>query len=475
MRIWVIAIAAIAAIGGRAEDAPRAVQVVEAPRSTSSTRDKVISSTKQFRVAGGNPQHRSNVAMLAEEAKLELLRLTGEKDVWSESDIVISVQLHGSEGDPIPLRTEATKILASDLGYEIRLDLHLSRGVEAERLKHAVTAGLVYERTLRRQSAVNPGGPFLVPPWLVDGLRESTAWRLNQSDRRLYEALFKSGGLFQLDDLFSLTQSGYEELDGAMRAAFRVSSGALTMALLEQPQGLDGFRSFVAEVADYQGEMPALLRKHFPELNLSENSLAKWWTLKLATVGGQSLATDILSISQTEEILDEALRLNFKEGEGITQQKELSAWHELASLSEAERKNSVTLAHDALVRLSFRCFPSYRPILSEYQTVLHKLSENLTEQVPVSLTALSEQRETMKRRAIKARDFIDWFEITRARETSGVFDDYLRLKDRLKANPHRRTDNLSKYLDRLDATFSRGTDNSVTTSPVESTAIPESR
>ena len=64
----------------------------------------------------------------------------------------------------------------------------------------------------------------------------------------------------------------------------------------------------------------------------------------------------------------------------------------------------------------------------------------------------------MNAKAKRARDYLDWFEITRARETSGAFDDYMRLKDRLKTNPHRRTDDLSKYLDRMDAIFSRGAD-----------------
>ena len=57
--------------------------------------------------------------------------------------------------------------------------------------------------------------------------------------------------------------------------------------------------------------------------------------------------------------------------------------------------------------------------------------------------------------AQRACDYLNWFEITRARETSGAFDDCMRLKERLKANPHRRDDEVSKYLDRMDSIFSR--------------------
>jgi hypothetical protein len=48
---------------------------------------------------------------------------------------------------------------------------------------------------------------------------------------------------------------------------------------------------------------------------------------------------------------------------------------------------------------------------------------------------------------------MDWFEITRARETSGEFDDYMTLKSRLKFQAKPRKDTVTKYLDRLDPLF----------------------
>ncbi|NJM38443.1 MAG: hypothetical protein HC845_11615 [Akkermansiaceae bacterium] len=294
-----------------------------------------------------------------------------------------------------------------------------------------------------------------MPPWLVDGLLEATAWRLNQSDRGLYQALFKSGELFKTDDLFALDDPAYEDIDAAMRAAFRVSSGALVMALLQQPQGKDGFRNFLTELAGFEGEMPALLRKHFPELNLSETSLAKWRALQMANIGGQNLLTDIMTVAETEHSLDETLRLSFRTEEGIIQEKAMSAWPELAALSEQERANTVQRSQEALVRLSYRCFPSYRPILLEYQVVLNQLIKNKTKDLENQLSEIEERRKTMIAKAERARDFLDWYEISTARETSGVFDDYLRLKNRLKANPHRRDDALSNYLDKMDLLFTR--------------------
>lgn len=487
-----------------AQEAPRAIQITEPPAEMKlEGLDRAISSSGQFRVSGGEPGDRGNIAMLAEEAKDELRRLIGEvtagasetKGGWKDSlfsalppsgakeadkkekddskKIPVDIVLHGKSGDPIPARTIAMQIFVSEVGYQLRLDVHLSRGIEQERFKYAVTSVLVCERALRSRPTQDTETRLLVPPWLTIGLREATAWRLSQSDRRLYEALFRTGGLFKIDDLFSVDEQHFEDMDGAMRAAFRVSSGALVMALLEQPQGKDGFRTFLTEVAPFEGEMPALLRKDFPELNLSESSLSKWWALQLANIGGQNLATDILPVSRTETALTEGLRLNFRTADGIIQQKDLSAWPEIGVLPEPERIKSVQLAQDALVRLSYRCFPSYRPILAEYQIALGDIAKNKTKDLAAKLTDLGERRATMTAKAQRAQDYLSWFVITRAVKPSGDFDDYMRLKERLKSNPHRRDDEISKYLDRMDTLFSRkGDPASPPAAPLSSGEIP---
>lgn len=436
-----------------AEEIPRAVQVVQPPAPPKPiVAEEIISRSKQFRVSGGESLIRGTVALLAEQTKDELLRLTGEKDEWK---VPFSIRLHGSPGDPLPARTVSMRLLVVEGQRELMLDVHLSRGIEQDRFKRAVTEALLYERTLASIKDDAAHESLLVPIWLADGLLEATAWRLNESDRRLYEALFKRGGVFKLDELFAVSDEAFEDMDGATRAAFRVSSGALVMALLEQPLGKEGFRVFLSEVAAYQGEMPGLMRKHFPELNLSETSLVKWWALQLAAKGGLNPLTDIISIEQTDAALSEALRLNFRNQEGIIQQKELSAWPELATLKEPERMAAVRQAQDALVRLSYRCFPSYRPLLAECQLVLDSIAKNKTKDVANRLNHLDGTRATMISRASRARDYLDWFEITRARETSGAFDDYQRLKERLKANSHQRKDSLSAYLDRMDRIFHR--------------------
>lgn len=436
-----------------ADDAPRAIEVnkprIQMPVSAD---EQVVSRSKQFRVSGGTSLERAMVAILAEETKDELLYLTGEKDEWK---VPIAILLHGKAGDPVPERTIATGQLIVEGVRQLRIDKHLGAGLEQDRFKRTVTTMLLYERALKALPAGAVENPLRVPPWLADGLREATSWRLNQSERRLYEALFRQGGLFKINDLFATTDHDFENLDGVTRAAFRVSAGALVMALLEQPQGKEGFRAFLTDVTGYEGEMPSLLRRHFPELNRSEKSLAKWWQLQLANKGGLNLLTDVFTIAQTEVALAEGMLLNFRNAEGVFQQKELAAWPEIAALSESERAAAVRSAQESLVRLSYRCFPSYRPLLVRYQAILGAIAKNQTKDVLKELSELQETRTTMVTRAARARDYLDWFEITRARKTSGAFDDYLRLKEGLKTRPRNRQDDLSKYLDRMEEIFNR--------------------
>ena len=64
----------------------------------------------------------ASVAMLAEGAKEELLKLSESKDGWKT---LVSIVLHGKPGDPLPPRSVAFNLFSNEAGYSLRLDLHL--------------------------------------------------------------------------------------------------------------------------------------------------------------------------------------------------------------------------------------------------------------------------------------------------------------------------------------------------------------
>lgn len=410
------------------------------------------SKSMQFRISGSEPRLRGTIAFLAEDAKTDLLMLSNEKDEWK---IPISLILHGQPGDTIPARTIVLDLYYGETGFQLIIHAHLAHGIETERLRSAVLSALIYERSLRTMKPGPLDENLIVRPWIVEGIHEVINWKNGDGDRKLYQSIFEAGGLYNLEEMLDVSQKKFDDYDGAMRAAFRVSAGGLMMALLEQPSGPEGFQAFLGEAAQFGGDMPVLLRKHFPSLSLSQKSLEKWWALQMANQSRNSLH-EVMTIADTENALSQALKLRFRNEEGIAQDKDLTAWRELTALEAGARASGVRHAEEALVRLSYRCFPSYRPLLNEYQKILIALIQPQKNfDIAAKISELEEARLLMAQRGKRAVDYMDWFEITRARETTGVFDDYMKLKRRLDQGIKQNEDHVSRYLERIDKIYQR--------------------
>jgi hypothetical protein len=447
-RSWMMVLALCAAY---AEEPKRAIVVEGEPVVEGNAPGPELSSKSgQFRVTGGDPATRGALALLAEAARTEFRDTCGIKGDWK---IPIGIRLHGKAGEPSPTRPILTRLVDVDGVRQLILEVHIGLGVDHEPFRRGIYSLLIYELALAGKT--DPEDQLAAMPWLVDGLLEAAAWKHGTSERRLYRALFLSGGLFKLSDLLALSEAEHERLDGASRVAFRISSGALVTALLDQPQGKDGFRAFLKDAASFAGEVNVVLSRHFPDLNLSDTGLEKLWRLQMANKGGLNTLQDVLTVQETEDALRESLYLDFRTEEGLVQRVPLSEWRQLSRMDPAERATATRSAEDALVRLSYRCFPSYRPLLGDYQRLLSAMRGNKPGDVTEKLSELEEAREVMLARSAHGRDYLDWFEITRARETSGAFEDYRKLKQRLKHRPSERSSSTARYLDQMDRVFTR--------------------
>lgn len=456
--IWV---AAVMCAGAQQEVPPRARPVEEAPVLVKPVErleapggkrpDQTESRSGQFHIRGSGLAERGSVAVLAEDTKQALLRLLGADDDWKTPVVIV---LHGRPGDPRPPRTVASQLFVTPQGFRLQLDINLARGIEHDRFEHAVLSMLIYEWSLRGRGQGIAGERLTVRPWLAEGFREAILWRAGRSDRQLYQGLFESGGLFDLEELLACGEGAFDGFDAATRSAFRVSSGALVMALLGQGDGRKAFQAMLREVAAFDGEAPLLLRKHFPDLNLSEDSLAKWWALQMANMAEAPL-TEVLGVVETERALAVALRLHVVGEDGPVEIPGLEQWAVLVGLPPGDRVEAVRGAQDALVRLSYRCFPSFRPMIGEYQKILKELAEDEAKEIARRLAELDEQRRLMVERSGQGRDYLDWFEITRARRVSGEFTDYLRVIEELRRPADHADDPLSLYLDDMQEAFER--------------------
>jgi len=459
--------------------APAAIPVEEVPSVVAPggnvpqpvAAQRAVSRSGMFRVAGGESAQRSSVALLLEQTKDQfegLLKSEGQEKVVQARDAIrltpkgqqddfkvpVDVILTGKPGDPPPPRSVAYELAVAPEAFFLRIHIHLARGIDNELLERAALTVLLYERSLRDLTPQGYDEVLVVRPWLVEGLVETIKWRTNRADRRIYEGVFRQGGGFTLDEIFELPEQNYVRLDAASRLSYRALSGSLVMALLDQPDGRDAFHSFCGEAARFSGEMPVLLRKHFPQLNLSGNSLSKWWALKLAQMIQPQL-TEVLSVVETERSLAEVLQFHMRDADGNAANQGIGAWKAIIALKEPDRAEAVRPAEDGLTRLSFRCFPSYRPLLIEYQQLLRDIVAGKdNEKMDMHIEELGEQRRIRMERAIAARDYLDFIEISQARELSGEFDDYMRLKQELELRPRpQRHDRITQALDTLEKAY----------------------
>ena len=193
------------------------------------------SESRQFVIHGNELKVRSRLASMAEKVKDALVEQAGRGPVDPETgntgwQHTVVVELHGNPGDEEPSKLIVPGCYFLDDGFRLQLDLHLARGINREVLERELLQLLIYERGLRDQDPNEVPERISVPAWLVDGLLESIRWGRQEVDRDLYRALFEKNVVFPIDQL--LKEDGVEDMDGATRVAYRVSSGALVLSLI---------------------------------------------------------------------------------------------------------------------------------------------------------------------------------------------------------------------------------------------------
>lgn len=436
---WLLggAVLAIAVVAGHGRETP----------GDDSVRARTESLSRQFVIHGGSLQLRTAIAGLAEATREALLKATGGT---AEFGHPIVIELHGQPGDPAPARLMKPSFFILGNGFRLQLDLHLARGIDRDALQENLLELLLYERGLRGKGADEVDETLSISPWLGAGLLESFHWSANRGDRALYQALVERNALFPVERLLETTRP--EELDAGTRNAFRASAGGLVMALIGQKGGKAAMDAMLADAATFQGEDRALLAKHFPGMNLGPKSLTKWWALQLARMAERPV-WETMTIEETERALDKALVARSSDGSGRLLEFRPAQFRDLLALPAEGRREAVQPVLDDLAELSLRAFPGYRPTMAEYSRILDELANDTDEQVGERIAALEQARGQFAEMGERTRDYLDWCRITQGRQLSGAFVDYIKLKEKLEAEPSRRSGPVSKYLDDLQSLY----------------------
>lgn len=104
---------------------------------------------------------------------------------------------------------------------------------------------------------------------------------------------------------------------------------------------------------------------------------------------------------------------------------------------------------DLLAQLKLQANPLYRPLINDYAEVISLLMKGKDRGTPAKLAALDKRRGEISRKARAVESYADWYEASETKGYSGVFEDYLRLGEKIDKEIRPRTDAISKYLDAL--------------------------
>jgi hypothetical protein len=339
--------------------------------------------------------------------------------------------------------------------YRLQIYLRLGRGnsFEQKKFERVILQMLVMERSLRLLPEGESAERVEVRPWLLDGLAEAIQWKNGKGDRRMYSSLMESGGWIEVEDL--VDRAAIAGLDVLSRELFRASSGALVMALLAQNQGAKSLAEFLGKVAVFEGEQMILLRTHFPQANLGSKGLERWWMLQVAALSEKKLS-EAMTIPETDERLSGILELHLKNENEEALRVNLESWRQVAGLESKEgRIESIRPANDLLAHLSFRCFPTFRPVIAGYLKILSDVADGKTEEVEEMIRNLEEFRAAEVERHRKLVDLMDWYHLSSVQKESGEFEDYLKMQRNLRKGNEFGKDPLHQYLDKVQKVFGK--------------------
>jgi hypothetical protein len=412
-------------------------------------RHRSISGSGQFAIYCDNREFRGLLVGFVEANKGELLRILQERDDW-KFPIVMALE---TESDAQPQAQPVVTTLVNTIaGPKIDMAIRLGGDPTKVSLQRHIVHALLLEMAYRERPPVRGGERYAEPPWwLVEGLLHAIRSHNNIRDPDIFKSIVNTEKLPSLEKI--LTQPPLH-LDAAAGAVDRASSLALVEALLRLPSGPKNLVRFIHAWPDAGGDAVTLLAKHFPMLGESPQSLAKWWTLQLAAQG-QSGQWRAMSPAESETELNKLLQLEISVGKPPRKERfALGDFERYVKLPGA--RPALRIAQVNIVTLSARSSSAFQPILAEYEEICGRLSNGRTKGVADRIAAVERQRRSLLQRLGEITDYVNWYEATQTKGTTGQFDNYLKAVESLEPKPRPVLPvdpRVADYLDSLEQEF----------------------
>lgn len=452
-------------------------------------KDKGVSrsSSRQFIVHGNDSAARGVMCVFSERTKSGLLNVLNLPDRWNYP---IVLHIRGDIRDlntGRPIRPSIYKLPGDR--YRFQIDVFLGDKFKAESLEEELVQILITEliiRSKKRRNILNKNA--FIPDWIKIGLTQV----LNKDGKKLNNSTIskfvRSNKMLSLDKII---KADSKSMDSITEEVYRVSCGALVSVLLSQKQGSLRLQNYLLDVNLKQKESMEKLKEVFPDgLNKTEN-LEEWWNAECVKIARPS-ATDILNPLETESMLVDCLKIKIVESQDtkVDAEKKKHLGEKIKSFFTKPNKNKDTENKDApkkteyeymiynlkdyrkfltqdsveiglkitetnLLKLSYRAFPIYKPIIQEYQKIIINIGAGDLKNVDKKIEELESIRSSIVESVNDAKDYLNWFEATRIDKRSNNFSNYQQIYNELKRPLPSRKDELSEYLDDLDKEFKK--------------------
>lgn len=439
---------------------------------------------EQVKLSGGDPYTRVRFSVFVDELREDFrwllfkLRIEepGERSIWS---IPVQVNLWGGfqdvhSGDDLRTTVE----LRPDNRFVIKLETKLHDRFEEADFRMELVRAFLIEQMVAPYA--NRPGDFLLsevkpPEWLVQGFDQLIRHRRGGSPSSFYRGYLESGQFLKPAELFAVTDA--ETFDPVRRAVFQASASAMVEALLDQPDGDIALRNLLGDLGQQTPPpMEALLRQHFPAFREMDQGLEKWWALELASLGQQQ-SFEYLDRTETERLLEEALTVRFDAAPVAVPVAEKKGVFDFLKPKEAAppapvegfvgtidqfeqfrdrsgRKEQLAGAYERIQTLKRVGFPLYRPVFTAYESALRRLAKNDTKDLAAELASIAEMRKKIGETLVRAEDYLNHFEATRAPLRSNEFDGYFLMRRKFQERPHpRRNDPITRAMDEMEWEF----------------------
>jgi hypothetical protein len=398
------------------------------------------STSRQFLVYGAEVQVRGAICDLAERTKSHFLRLLGLRDSW-KTTLIVNLDYPRANVPETPL----VQLDVSQLGYGLRLQLNLllTREMKGAAVQRELLRAILVEMMYRKRGNVAAGTRYVTPPdWLVDGLLALQRGRDSDNDAELLRAIVATNTISPLEQIVGQRRA---KLDAPSRQLHQAYARALLQLLLDVPGGRSKVARFITDLPDAPNDAMADLRAHFPET--LGPAAAKWWALSVAQLSVLD-RYETLSATDTLARLDRVLHFSISVPNGPPRNYSLGDYQTFFKLPAA--RVVLRQVSEQLLLLSARAHPSYQVIVQEEYELAEILARGKTHRVPEGLERVANHRAVVERQSSAIDDYLNWYEATQSKTTSGAFSQILATAQLVDEVPRHRRDPISVYLDSLE-------------------------